>query len=1118
MKEKLTFLFRWKYLICVLLGIYCFPLPMLAAQVLVKVKGFMSEMQAIRQIEANSDYVFFFDAAKLDGTNRKNIDCEGSIEKVLNTVFEGSNVTYVVKGNEVVLKVDGQAVQQKKDSRMVTGVVTDAVDGTPLVGVNVMVKGTQVGAITDLNGKYNIRVSGTKAVLVFSYVGYQKRESPVEDLRVINVTLEGDQQTLNEVVVVGSGVQKKVSVTGSITNVKGDILRMPSSMLSNSFAGKLAGVISTSTSGQPGSGSNFYIRGISTFGGRTTPLILLDDVEISAGDLNYVPAENIESFSILKDASATAIYGARGANGVMIITTKGGDYNTKTKVNVSVENSFNMMNNFPEFVDGPTYMELYNEADLARNPNKTEEQLRFSKKRIQLTRDGVNPYVYPNVDWQDIMFKDMAMSQRVNVNVSGGGTKVKYYMSLNVSHDSGLLNTEKAYSWNNNINIMNYTFQNNISYKLTPTTTIKMNMNAQIRQSKGPNKSVGDFFKSVLTTNPVNFPAVYPAQPGDTYIRYGSEELSSGQIYSNPYAEMMTTYKESNGNTLNTVVKLEQDFGFITKGLKANVWVNFKNWSNSSYNRSISPYYFKATGYNENDPMHYEFERLREGSDYISESDVTRGTDQTFEFQGNISYNRQFGLHNVGGMLIYKQREYRSNVLPNRNQGFSGRFTYDYGQRYLAEVNFGYNGTERLAKKKRFGFFPAVSLGWVISNEKFFEPLKNVVNTLKLRTSYGLVGSDDLASAGGSYYLYIDKLTNGSLDHLKWTFGEDLNYTKGGPEVAYYANTDAVWEKAKKFDIGVDMTLFNDWNVTVDYFYDRRYDIFMQRQSWPNSLGYASARPWGNVGKMDNKGVEFSLNYSKRFNKDLSGSFQANLTYNKNELVYKDEPDYPTIWKSETGKPYSRITGYIAEGLFQSQEEIDNSPEQMVGSSKVMVGDIKYRDLNGDGKITEDDQCMISKYGPMPRMQYGFGGTITYKKFDFGIFFSGSAMRSIMMNGLDPFRNGGGGLDDKNVLKYIADNHWSVDNPNPNAKYPRMGIYVNDVSNNTVNSTYWLRNGSFLRLKNLEIGYKIPYGRIYASGANLLCFSPFDLWDPELGSWSSYPLQRTINIGLQLNF
>ena len=1011
----------------------------------------------------------------------------------------------------------GVMAQKAGKSLTISGIVVDkSSDKEPIIGANIFLKDRPgVGTTTDLDGRFKVQAHKGD-VLIVNYIGYDKIEYFVTDSQTnLVLKMTPSATALDEVVVVGMGTQRKVSVVGAITSVDIGDLAVPATSLNNSLGGRVPGVISIQSSGEPGKNiSEFWVRGIGTFGANSSALVLIDGLE---GDLSQVDPADVESFSVLKDASATAIYGARGANGVMIISTKGGDYNMKTKVNVSAENSFNIMSDFPEFVDGPRYMELYNEADLSRNPNKSKDQLLYSDRRIQLTRDGVNPYVYPNVDWQDVIFKKMTMTQRANINVSGGGTKVKYYMSLNVSHDSGLLNTEKAYSWNNNINIMNYTFQNNISYKLTPTTTIRMNMNAQIRQNKGPNINSADLFKMILTTTPVTFPATYPAQPGDTYIRYGSDYQSSDYLYPNPYAQMMTSYKEQNANTLNTVIKVEQDFGFVTKGLKANIWVNFKNWSSSSYNRSITPYLFRAVGYSEDSPLEYDLERIQEGADYIAQSDIARSSDQTFEFQGNISYNRQFGLHNVGGMLMYRQREYRSDVLPNRNQGVSGRFTYDYGQRYLAEINFGYNGTERLAKKKRFGFFPAMSLGWVISNEKFFEPLKNAVNNLKVRASYGLVGSDDLAQAGGSYYLYIDKLTDNKLDQIKWTFGESMNHTLGGPEIAYYANLDAVWEKAKKFDIGVDMTLFDHWNITIDYFYDKRYDIFMERQSWPNSLGYGKAKPWGNVGKMDNKGVEFSLNYHKNFSKDLGASFQANLTYNKNKLVYKDEPDYPTIWKSETGKPYSRLTGYISEGLFQSQEEIDNSPEQMVGNSTPKVGDIKYRDLNGEGKITEDDQCMISKYGSVPRLQYGFGGTVNYKKFDFGIFFSGSALRSILINGLDPFLEGNR-IPNKNVLKFIADNHWSVDNPNPNAEYPRLGLTTGDIGNNTVNSTYWLRNGSFLRLKNLEIGYKIPYGRIYVSGANLLRFSPFDLWDPELSSWNSYPLQRTVNVGLQLNF
>ena len=692
-------------------------------------------------------------------------------------------------------------------------------------------------------------------------------------------------------------------------------------------------------------------------------------------------------------------------------------------------------------------------------------------------------------------------------------------MSLDVSHDSGLLNTEKAYSWNNNINIMNYTFQNNIAYKLTPTTTIKMNMNAQIRQKKSPNVSSEDLFKQILTTTPIEFPVTYPSQ--DDRIMYGNNIISGNTLYTNPYAKMMTSFAETNENTLNTVIKIDQDLDFITKGLKVNAFVNFKTWSSSYFNRSIAPYYYrvKSGSYDETDLANtdYELELLNsDGSDYISQSAIGKSSDQTFELQFNLNYARQFGLHNVGAMLLYKQREYRSDVLPNRNQGLSGRLTYDYGQRYLFEFNFGYNGTERLAKEDRFGFFPAVSLGWVISNEAFFEPMKNVVDNLKIRGSYGLVGSDDLATAGGSYYLYIDKITDNDLSYLKWTSGQNMDYQLGGPQMAYYAMSGLGWEKVKKLDIGVDFTLFRNWTFTFDYFYDKRYDIFMNREAWPQSLAYHIAKPWSNIGKMDNKGVEFSINYANNFSKDLSVSLQANFTYNKNKMVYVDEPEYPTIWKSETGKPYSRITGYIAEGLFKSQEEIDNSPAQNLGSTP-KVGDIKYRDLNGDGIIDSDDQTMISKYGSTPRLQYGFGGTLNYKKFDLGIFFSGSALRSIMTNGIDPFQEGIA-VGNRNVLKYIADNYWSEEKQNWDATYPRLGLLATDVANNTVNSSYWLRNGSFLRLKNVEIGYKIPYGRIFVSAANLFTFSPFDLWDPDLSSWNSYPMQKTVNVGIQLQF
>lgn len=1110
--RKIQISYKQRYLKYIVLLLLFYPLNILGAQGVISVKGqAMTIKQAIQLIEKNSNYTFFYNAADLKNTTNKNLNCEGTIEEVLKEVFKGSGITYMIKGNEIILKVNKEeaAQQQPKKKRTVTGTVVDAENGDPVIGATVVVKGQKDGVITDLDGNFTIAISGSKAQLEFSYIGYRKKTVDVGDLGVINVKMESDNQLLSEVVVVGAGTQKKVSVTGSITSVKGLELKAPSSSLTTSFAGKLAGVISMTSTGEPGAASEFYIRGVSTFGGRATPLILLDDVEISTADLNNIPAETIESFSILKDASATAIYGARGANGVMLITTKTGKENEKTRINVTVENSFNKPMNFPDFVNGATWMKMYNEAQLTRNPGATPK---YSQLDIDNTRNQVNPYIYPDVQWKDVIFKNMNMNQRANVNISGGGSKASYYMSLQANHDTGLLDTKKVYSYNNNINNWGYNFQNNISYKITSTTKIDLHMNAQIRNKKGPNYSTSDLFAQMLYCNPINFPVTFPAQPGDTHIRFGNAIWTGSSVRTNPYAYMLSSFKEYNENTLNTSLKINQKLDFVTKGLSVQAMVNWKNWASSSYNRTIEPYYYgiKGGSYNPSNPTDYEIERLgTSGTDYLKTSDISKASDQTFYLDARVNYDRQFNLHHVTGMLMYMQREYRSSVLPERNQGFSGRFTYDYGQRYLVELNFGYNGTERLAKKERFEFFPAVSLGWVISNEKFFEPMTKYIDNLKIRGSYGLVGSDETGlSAGAQHFLYIDQV---SLNNIGFTTGVDMNYTLYGPLVTNYAVVNGGWERVKKLDIGIDLELFRQLTITADYFNEKRYNILLHREAWPESLGYYTAKPWSNKGKVDNWGIELSVNWRKEFTKDLYVDFRGNFTYTENKYVNLDEPVYPYVWKTSTGKPLSRTTGYIAQGLFSSQEEIDNSPTQNLGST-VKPGDIKYRDVNGDGKIDGSDQVMISPYGTTPRIQYGLGMNVTYKKFDFGVFFNGSAKRTIMISGISPF-----GQSDYNVMQFIADDYWSESNPNPNAKYPRLGLTSSQTANNTVASTYWMRNGNFIRFKTLELGYKFKYGRVYLNGDNIAVFSPFKLWDPEL-SWNAYPLQRTFNIGVQLNF
>lgn len=671
--------------------------------------------------------------------------------------------------------------------------------------------------------------------------------------------------------------------------------------------------------------------------------------------------------------------------------------------------------------------------------------------------------------------------------------------------------------------VYRYDFQNNISYKLTPSTTISMNMNAQIGQNVTPNVGSDSFFNYVLETNPILMTPVYPARDGYDHMLYGTYARGGNQFVTNPYAQLQTSYWQYNFNLVNTVVKVDQDLDMITKGLKFNMWVNFKGFASSTFTRGITPYLYTPLTRDVEDWQNPIFDLNLaggEGSKYISQSGINRYADNTFELQGNLNWNRNFNGHEVSALVLYRMREFRGNVLPNRNQGFSGRATYDYMHRYLAEFNFGYNGTERLAKGYRFGFFPAASLGWVVSNEDFWEPLSTTVSHLKLRGSYGLVGSDDLTPPGSPYYFfYYDQITDNNLSLLSWSTGAGgtlgWSGSGGGPQMSYYALPTLGWEKVKKLDIGVDLRLFNDLNITFDYFHDRRYDILLRRSSWPASLGYAHAIPYGPVGKVDNKGVEGSITYTKAITPDLSVSFNGNFTYNRNKLVYSDELNYKYPWLFSTGLPVNHTRGYIAEGLFRSQEEIDNSPVQNLGSN-VKVGDIKYRDLNGDGQINSDDVTMISPYGDRPRLQYGFGGTVNYKKFDFGFFFTGSAKVKKLINGMDPFRRSVG-QEPRNMLQYVFENYFDPEKQNFDAEYPLPGVNLGEIQNNTHNSTFWLRDASFLRLRNLEAGYTFPFGRLYVQGNNLLNFTKFKYWDPEMAYWNKYPTQHSVTVGIQFN-
>lgn len=1010
--------------------------------------------------------------------------------------------TWAVNSSPIV------SVSQQSEKK-ITGKVVDA-NNEPVIGANVVVKGTTNGIITDVDGNFALTVP-QNAVLQISYIGYITKEIKVTKTTAYTIQLLEDSKALEEVVVVGFGTQKKASVVGAVQTIRPGELKIPATNLSNAFAGRIAGVTSFQRSGEPGAdGSTFYIRGISTFAGPTSPLIFIDGVEVSVDDMNALAPEVIEGFSVLKDATATALYGARGANGVMLITTRSGNENERAKINIRVENAFTSPTKMVDLADGVDYMIGNNEALLTRGIPTP----RFSQEKIDATRQGLDPIIYPNVDWYDLMFKDMAMSQRANMNVSGGAKKITYFISASVDNQTGMLKKAPENNYDNNIKELRFSFQGNISARLTNTTKVGLRINSQISEYNGTAAGTSTLYAHIFEAPPAIYPAYIPGNE-DGYTKFGNRYGGphSG-FYRNPYAEMVSGYKDNSQSTVITSFDVEQDLSFLTEGLRFKGLISFKNWSSTDVVRSFTPFYHQMDLDN---PLRedgtYNSEVVSKGTTYLGTKTGTAG-DRLLNIQASLDYSRSFGKHDVSSMLVYLQRDYNNNApdgfypsLPTRNQGLAGRATYGYDNRYMIEANFGYNGSENFAEGSRFGFFPSVAVGYNISNESFFEPLKEVVSNLKIRGSYGLVGN----SFTDPRFPYI---TDVNLSGLKYTFGDNWQNTMSGAIVNKYGTSNAKWETGKKLNVGVDLNLFNSLNVVVDAFQEVRSGIFMQRQVISAESGIVGNNPYANLGKVKNKGVDVSLEYNKQFNKDLIVNLRGTFTYNKNVLLDRDEPQLPYEYLSDIGKPLNRYKGLIAEGLYKDQADIDNSPKSTYTPQLIKPGDIKYKDLNNDGKIDNNDMTQIGD-PTIPQIMYGFGGNIQYKGFDFGIFFQGAAKTSLMMENIHPYS-----ANESVLFDWIAKERWTEENPNPNALYPRLISKAESGFNNYQSSTYWLRNGAFLRLKNAEVGYTYKMARLYVNGQNLLTFSPFKYWDPEQGGGNGlgYPPSRVVNVGLQLNF
>lgn len=1003
--------------------------------------------------------------------------------------------------------------------------------GDPLPGATVQIKGGTKGVIADADGNFEFDGIKVNDILVVSFIGMEPKEITYKGEKFLNIVLEPKADELEEVTVVAFAKQKKESVVSAITTVKPSELKIPSSNLTTAFAGRVAGLISYQTSGEPGQdNANFFIRGITTFGAeaKKDPLILIDGIELSTDDLARLNTDDIASFTIMKDATATALYGARGANGVISVTTKEGREG-KVSVNVRIENSFSTPTNKVDQADPVTYMRMQNEAIKTRDPLGLSL---YSQEKITMTERGLYPDMFPATDWYSAMFKDLTMNQRANISVSGGGTVARYYVAANMTRDNGNVKVDKRNNFNSNINLMKYTIRSNVNVNLTKTTELVLRMSAAFDDYSGPIGGGSGMYNHVMQANPVLFKPYY--EPDEEYahanhILFGNYGDAN---YVNPYAQALRGYNEYSKNTMLTQFVINQDLKMITEGLTASVLVNMDRYSEYTVNRAYKPFYYNIGTYNLQDQS-YKLNRLNPtgGTEWINYEPGKRLINSSLYLEGKVEYTRLFAdKHNVNALLVYTMRNQKSGIadnlqlsLPYRNIGMAGRLAYNFDSRYFGEFTFGYNGSERFSENNRWGFFPSGAVGWMVSNEEFFEPLKDVFSQFKLKGSYGMSGQDQIGSGNDRFY-YLSDVNMDAGRGVNW--GTQMNYNPGGVSFNRYANDQIGWETSYKMNVGVEATTAFGLSANVEYFTERRENILLDRVI-PGTMGILPAVK-ANLGKAKGHGVDMELNYEKSFNKDWWMTGRGTFTYATSEAVEWEEPDYSaTPWLSKVGKSLGQTWGYIAERLFVDDEEVKNSPTQF---GSYMAGDIKYRDINNDGKISDLDQVPIG-YPTTPEINYGFGLSVGYKGLDASFFFQGSARQSFWLdqNKITPFMDGvDDGLKGENqVLQVIADSYWSESNRNPYAFWPRLSNQ--SVENNAKTSTWFMQDATFLRLKSVEVGYTVPSLitkkikvqnlRVYVSGTNLLCWSKFKLWDPEMaGNGLGYPIQRVINVGINLGF
>ena len=1093
--------------------------------------------EVLKTIEKSSQFVFFYldDAVNLE--RKVSIDSKNkNIEEILSELFEGTSCTYRISDRQIFISGKAPAsTEQQQNKRKISGRVTD-IKGEPLIGVNVTVDGDANGSITNMDGLYEIFVTKKSVVLKFTYIGFKTSEIRTNaSTNIYDVTLEEQVNELEETVIVGYGTQRKISNIGAQSSMKMEDIKTPSASLTTTLAGRLAGVVAVQRTGEPGKdAADIWIRGIST-PNTSSPLVLVDGVERSFNDID---PEDIESLTTLKDASATAVYGVRGANGVILIKTKPGKVGKPT-VSADYYESFTRFTKMVDLADGITYMNAANEA--MRNDGIATK---YTEDQIRNTIAGKDPYLYPNVDWLKEIFNDWGHNRRVNVNVRGGSEKVAYYASVSYFNETGMTVTDKNIdTYDSKMKYSRYNFTTNLNIDVTPTTKVEIGAQGYLGEGNYPAISSADLYNAAMSISPVEYPKMFFVN-GEAFV----PGTSTNNNFNNPYSQATRRgYDNLTKNQIYSNLRVTQDLDMLTKGLKLTAMYAFDvyNEIHVHQDRAESTYNFLDTSvpYDMNgQPI---LQRIYEGSNVLSYKQETSGNKKTY-LEASLNYDRTFNDdHRVSALFLFNQQSKLlypkgtlEDAIPYRMMGIAGRATYSWKDRYFAEFNIGYNGAENFSPKHRFGTFPAFGVGWVVSNEKFWQPLSKAVSFLKIRYTDGKVGNSEVSDRR---FMYLDQMKeNGDYGYkfgpngTKWSGYETVNMA-----------VDLIWEESRKQDLGIDLKLFNDdLSIVFDLFKERRENILLKREhSIPSFLGYNTSAPYGNIGIIENKGFDGPIEYNKRINKDWVIALRGNVTFNKDKWIQGELPEQKYEWMNQYGHNINGVKGYVAEGLF-TQTEIDDMArwESLSDANKaitpkpfasqfgtVKAGDIKYKDLNNDGQIDAYDQTYISR-GDVPTTVYGFGFTVGWKDLSVGMMFQGVAGAERVLNGssVNPF-NGGGGSG--NLYSNIGD-RWTEENPDQNAFYPRLSYGSETTSNinNFQKSTWWVRNMNFLRLKTLQISYNLPKpwvnkvhlknAAVYVMGTNLFTLSRFKLWDPELNTdnGASYPNTTSYSVGINFTF